>query len=303
MFDLAQSSKCLLCYKNAPLKNSHIIPKLVVKMTRDLICYTKHPHFMDEKGNPTQDLPKKHLLCEDCEQLLSNNGEGQAGKLLYRKLHSLPFDEIPSSPLEYKEWLLKFGTSLCWRVLNNSWIYEDWSNKKHSLRAVSNLHSRWRKYLIGKLSFCDSNAISLQVIRPVPDLPAQYKPAIKDLHTYMLSATSWKILNIRSEPVVYIKTGRLLWLGGSRRSIEYITNAGLIQRNGTFHWPTIDPKSQTFSLLHQDATKNAPAFSKPFNEKRLNKVAETVTPEELLESDAYKCMVLDRSLQNEDLGS
>lgn len=62
--------KCALCDKEAVLKQSHIIPKLVYKRIRS----NKRSRFrsLDDFTKVLQDGEKRPMLCHECEELFSS---------------------------------------------------------------------------------------------------------------------------------------------------------------------------------------------------------------------------------------
>jgi hypothetical protein len=76
---------CRLCKKETnevgPLRASHIIPRFITKLSKQ---NGKSLHFKTRQGiRLGQDDWKEHLLCDDCEQLLSEKHESVIKALLF----------------------------------------------------------------------------------------------------------------------------------------------------------------------------------------------------------------------------
>nr|MCG3462962.1 hypothetical protein [Xenorhabdus bovienii] len=71
------SSKCALCCKEAKLQDSHFFPKFIYKKMNEYKDKSNQLRFIDNKKNNYNqgNQIKKHLLCKNCEGMLSRNGE------------------------------------------------------------------------------------------------------------------------------------------------------------------------------------------------------------------------------------
>ena len=103
-----QLKTCCLCWRQRPLKNSHIIPKGILRALTE-----KSKLLMKEelKGAAQVTYP---MLCGDCEKRLDENGENDFIHEIFHKIldnpkqrHSIPF----------KGWLYYFLASVIWRLL------------------------------------------------------------------------------------------------------------------------------------------------------------------------------------------
>ncbi|PHM43600.1 hypothetical protein [Xenorhabdus szentirmaii] len=102
------SSKCALCRKKAKLQDSHFIPKFIYKKMNE---YKDKNHKIRAIDNKMIDYNlgkqiKKHLLCKDCEGMLSRNGEdyfarkafSQEDNILHKIWKSLYYSFSPFIP-------------------------------------------------------------------------------------------------------------------------------------------------------------------------------------------------------------
>ncbi|MGD6933028.1 MAG: hypothetical protein ACQCN5_02360 [Candidatus Bathyarchaeia archaeon] len=134
-------NSCALCKKEKPLQISHIVPSFVGKWLKE----SSATGFMRELRTPNeriQDVWKTHLLCRDCEQLLSGFETYFAKEIFY------PYLEGKNSPLTYDDRFLKFAVSLSWRLL----VLNEENFKKNYpqlLQYSSQAEETWRSYLLG----------------------------------------------------------------------------------------------------------------------------------------------------------
>ena len=59
---------CRLCYTNSSLKESHIIPKFMLRFIRDKTMDNRFYELGINTNKIVQDGPKEYLLCNECEQ-------------------------------------------------------------------------------------------------------------------------------------------------------------------------------------------------------------------------------------------
>lgn len=68
--------KCKLCLRTADLQNSHLVPASLYKKSRIPGASNPNPTLVTEKGTKqTSRQIRNFVLCRDCEQLFSKNGE------------------------------------------------------------------------------------------------------------------------------------------------------------------------------------------------------------------------------------
>lgn len=159
---------CALCRNEKELKKSHLIPKSAYKHIRDskeegggspmrIHLHSKEAFFTDIQV-------KNYLLCADCEQLFSKNGEGPVSKM-WATHHGFPLLEKFEKGIETRsgpkftlfnpeqidkkvtDGLYYFGASVLWR--SNAW---DWGVHPsiHKGTLGSRYELAFREYLLGK---------------------------------------------------------------------------------------------------------------------------------------------------------
>lgn len=102
---------CSLCLQHRQLRVSHILPKFVVswlkKNTPGRIRKGDAPNFR------IQDTDKMRLLCNTCEEMLSE-WEKAFAENLFISVHA---GELAQGPISYGPWAMKCLASISWRVL------------------------------------------------------------------------------------------------------------------------------------------------------------------------------------------
>lgn len=133
--------KCALCGRdNMPLKQSHIIPKLVYKRTKSY-DNSRFRNFND-LNQIYQDGEKKYMLCHDCEEQFSKYEVEFTNKFLDKYLTQ----KSNTIPTKYKG-IENYIISVAWRML-----YDDLYNLNsfadtHMCSTYERLEKRLHKYL------------------------------------------------------------------------------------------------------------------------------------------------------------
>lgn len=139
------SDTCRLCGKTAPLLLSHILPAFVFRWKRESaggapLRNTKQPNLR------VQDGLKINLLCAECEELFSRDERDFANKIFY------PYTKNSSVQLPYGPSLLRFCTSVSWRVLSfamENENFEPWADPVAEERC-RDAEVVWREFLLGE---------------------------------------------------------------------------------------------------------------------------------------------------------
>jgi len=130
---------CALCQQPAHLLGSHILPAFIFRDARK-VSTTGYFRSTVNPNQRLQDGPKLRLLCADCEAKFCQFEAEFSSKLYYEALK-------PSDKIEYSDYLIKFCTSISWRILKfyspNADIYSE-TEVSSSERA----ELKWRNYLM-----------------------------------------------------------------------------------------------------------------------------------------------------------
>lgn len=142
---LQTTGDCQLCGRSLPLELSHVLPAFVFKWQRES-SGNGHLRSGATPNVRVQDGEKRRWLCRDCEERFSKDERAFATYLFY------PYLANPEQQHSYGPWLLRFCTSVSWRVLRyflekpapDDWLPED-AQRSHAVEAV------WRDFLMGRI--------------------------------------------------------------------------------------------------------------------------------------------------------
>lgn len=105
-----KNQRCILCRERKSLQNSHIWPEFVIKASR-FASNLQNDYIFGVNKLKLKSVGQCtiQMLCKDCEQVLSQNGENQFGQNFS--------EEINSGQLKYSSWLFNFCIGMIFRCL------------------------------------------------------------------------------------------------------------------------------------------------------------------------------------------
>jgi len=197
--------ECALCLKEKELQYSHIIPKFVFRYLKE-----SAPSAIRSNRDPNrriQDGEKEHLLCRDCEQIFSD-WEKPFSERLFVPLHNpLPV----TTPIEYRQWALKFAVSISWRVLQY-YMKRGLSHFTDEQRAhAEEALNVWGKFLRGEEKHpkhFEQHLLPLDVVEH--HTAGGTSPF---LNRYLLRAVHMDVIASESSAIVYTKLCRIIIFG------------------------------------------------------------------------------------------
>jgi hypothetical protein len=165
-----QRGPCALCLKEKELRRSHLLGRAIYMLNRD---GKDDPVMMTPQLiTPTQRQLWRHLLCGDCEQRFSSNGESLIMRLVQRKTEfalldrlnvAMPFQEEPTLTAYSgsaigidTEQLAYYALSVLWRSGVRQWRT---LNQQTTGVSLGTLEEPIRKYLAGGTPFPKDVAI------------------------------------------------------------------------------------------------------------------------------------------------
>jgi hypothetical protein len=169
---------CRLCLKEKDLRESHYMPAaLYPKNAKELVFTTQ------EAAHTDRFEVKQYLLCFDCEQRFSNDGESEvlrlvAAKLVPKKPHEFPLMELLTSKTPFHdadglraysaedvdidaEKFTYFALSLAWRASITSWELP--GNLKTTIIDLGAHQEALRTFLLGETAFPNDVAVIMTV--------------------------------------------------------------------------------------------------------------------------------------------
>ena len=135
--------QCALCAKSSDLQASHIIPGFVFDWLRETSA-TGYFRFSQSPNRRVQDGWKPRMLCWNCEQRFSVWEREFAEKCF------VPINSGRVRRISYGPWMLKFATSVSWRVLRVFAATGGLSGfPDHILAKVDDTLQAWACFLLG----------------------------------------------------------------------------------------------------------------------------------------------------------
>ena len=199
---------CALCHQVRELRDSHLVPKALYRLTRLKTRGTADPVIVTSKvRRPTSFQARKHLLCADCEARFDRNGEDWVMRHCYRgydrfRLRKLlggskaiytdandelvVYDASAVAGMSIEK-MVYFAVSVFWRA-----SVCDWESSGQPYAAIS-LGARYqeqvRRFLLGQADFLQNAALMLvvsQLPRPHVTFSFPYTTRLETRHAHTL---------------------------------------------------------------------------------------------------------------------
>lgn len=208
---MSVSGICALCEKSGPLRQSHILPAFVFRWLRKR-SVTGHIRRSDEIDLRIQDGIKKPWLCGNCEGLFALDEKQFASRLF----HLWP---DAAREYEYNEWLLRFCTSVSWRVLKHcKGLNPDQVYTAQEDRAAEQAEVAWQSFLLGRKSSVGRFEQHLLPWDFVQSTSAHSLPT--NFNRYITGAVEMDIIGTSKMMMTYAKLGRFMIFGMIRMGRE-----------------------------------------------------------------------------------
>lgn len=136
--------KCSLCGESKDLRLGHIVPQFVIKWQKESSA-TGFIRSSPVVNRRSQDGPKEHFLCEDCESRFNSWETLVANRIFH------PLNRREAHVFQYRSWLLKFAVSISWRVL--SWYKRaDGTEYSHDAEELmTEALGTWKAFLLDQV--------------------------------------------------------------------------------------------------------------------------------------------------------
>lgn len=198
------TDQCRLCQIDSELQLSHILPAFTYRWLRES-SGNGHIRNSLEPNRRVQDGIKRYWLCASCEELFSRSETAFAGRLFH------PYLAASGKVIRYSDWLLKFCTSVSWRVLR---FYRDEGHLKdwepNALGHVSEAEIVWREFLLGKRP---NPGIFQQHLLPLDQISSASADLVPNINRYLMRAIHMDFCRGSRSIFTYSKLGRFIILG------------------------------------------------------------------------------------------
>jgi hypothetical protein len=158
--------KCKLCLQQKELQNSHLMPRALYLKSRDSgKTGNQDPYVVTAQGSKQSSFQtKEYVLCRECEQRFSKNGEEYVMRLVTKQNGRFPLLEklknaaartsgwdwthysATDTPNIDREKIAYFALSVLWRASVHTWKQENGSLTSIDLGAKYN--EQIRRYLL-----------------------------------------------------------------------------------------------------------------------------------------------------------
>lgn len=280
-----QAATCALCLQEAVLKESHIIPKFVVKFAKR----TSTGHLRDtiSPNQRRQDGYKIHLLCGACELLLSR-WENQFRDQVFLPLHDE--SQAARASIDYGPWCMKFAVSLVWRALQylrqkRQNAFEHLPNRERTFFAAEQV---WRDFILGYTSSPGSHEIRLYQMQGIVSLPLNTGiDYSRYLNRYLLRAQDIDVVTNDKSSIVYVKMLRVVILGFADAASPKHWGSRLHVRRGRFGHQSSGLSSMVENMFHyfNERASSMDKCDEALSDVQRKKIGETV---QRAGSDVYK---------------
>ena len=196
--------ECALCGENRRLLESHTIPKFVVEWLKESSA-TGRLRQVINWNKPSQDVPRRRILCQRCEERFSRWEKQFAENVFYPVRRR----EEDIEGLQYDDWLLKFALSISWRGFVASRRPENAARASPWEKTVK----RWGAYLLDRADDPGPQAHHMFFLAPIVgthgmDIPERW-------HFYTLRAIDQTLACSSTEAFMYTNLAGLVicsWL-------------------------------------------------------------------------------------------
>lgn len=216
-------SDCAFCQNAKPLCESHVLPAFVFKWLRG----RSGQSFLRRTDNPNkrhQDGIKLQWLCIDCEQLFNRFETPFASKVFH---HWVASDKI----IPYDDFLLKFCTTLSWRVSRYSREHTTAGTfTLQQIELMMRAEDHWRAFIQGEVAHPDQFEQHIMKVLPVTRAAG---PVPDNINSYLRGFVAFDIIHHHTEIVTFAKLGPIIITGiiGTPRDIQKRTKVRV--RKGT----------------------------------------------------------------------
>ena len=202
--------RCALCAGSSDRQASHIIPGFVFDWLRDTSA-TGHFRFSQSPNRRVQDGWKPRMLCWNCEQRFAT-WEREFAENCFVPINSGRVREISYGP-----WMLKFATSVSWRVLRVFAATGGLSTfPSHILARVDDALQAWARFLLGSPFDPGPHEQHMFVVDVVESMSNENAPA--NISRYLTRTIEFYVAHTQDSAISYAKMADSYYSALSRRT-------------------------------------------------------------------------------------
>ncbi len=276
---------CALCSKDRVLRESHIIPKFVAKWLKD----TSATGYLRQAIMPNlrkQDLPKRKLLCDECEIRLSR-WENQFAQSIF-----FPYWD-GETEFTYDIWLLKFTVSLIWRsgTIKLEKFRQYKPNLAHHLERALSV---WKEFLLDEVSSPGPYVHHLLFMGFVENVEGISLPS--GFHWYTLRSVDTTIPASSREVYGYVKLPAMVFFTGIYPHQFVGWKNTRILKHGRLLASKQRVSHDTFGEFYVDRVQQAERLAEMASSKQRENIAATIegNPERSLQSHSFRVFIAEQ---------
>ena len=197
--------QCALCASSSELQASHIIPGLVFDWLRSTSA-TGHFRSSQIPDLRVQDGLKPRMLCKSCEQLFST------WEKAFAETCFVPFNSGSARDVRYGSWMLKFATSVSWRVLRFFVANDGLAGfPEHIMAEIDDTLRAWSLFLLGDSPHPGRHEQHMFLADVVEHASVSHAP--HNLSRYLARAIDPCVAHTQDSVITYAKMGRFVLFG------------------------------------------------------------------------------------------
>lgn len=286
---------CALCGQQKPLLKSHIIPAFIFKWFKET-SGTGYLRFAENPNVRVQDGLKIELLCETCEGTL-NKWETEFSNKIFH-----PYNSNTSVKVHYSDWLLRFCTSVSWRVLQYH------INERNALEKATELQKKemlaastvWRDFLNNKRVHpgkYEQHLLPMDIIGETSDINTP-----ENINRFILRNIELDIVSSKKTLMTYTKMGKFLLFGHIIPFKQKWRGSKISLNQGTFGSKKYELPMEIADFIF-DRARNSSNVYNQISEKQEDKIQEHILNnlDQFRQSDQMKAMLADERLFGTDV--
>ena len=197
--------QCALCANSSDLRASHIIPGFVVDWLRNTSAIG-HFRLSENPNLRIQDGLKPRMLCSNCEQMFAPWEKTFAEKCF------VPINRGSVPSIRYGPWMLKFSTSVSWRVLRLFKAAGLLSEAPGDVQVQVDLALRaWKLFLFGERPHPGRHEQHMILADAIESSSDPYLPP--NMNRYLTRAIEPYVAYSEHTVISYAKMGRFILFG------------------------------------------------------------------------------------------
>lgn len=198
-------SNCALCANSSDLRESHIIPSFVFEWLVNTSA-TGFMRFGEAPNLRVQDGWKPKMLCGDCEQKFALWEKRFADNCFY------PIANGEKSQIYYQTWMLKFATSVSWRVLRSFKAIGGLNGfPPNILDAAEDALSTWKAFLFDDKPHPGRHEQHLILVDSIKSTSLHNVP--ENINRYLLRTVEIYVAYTPDSAITYAKMGKFVLFG------------------------------------------------------------------------------------------